>query len=131
MPSNMELKRISASTSPATGVRSAPAVAKLIDTTTCIGCKACEVACQEWNDLLGEDAAGSAPAAFAALAELGGYQTQPDLTADFWNLIRFNEHVERRPDGTERFHWLMAKDQRAKDRWVLVSLILCSLEPLC
>jgi Fe-S-cluster-containing dehydrogenase component len=23
----------------------------LIDTTTCIGCKACEVACVEWNDL--------------------------------------------------------------------------------
>ena len=27
------------------------ASAKLIDTTTCIGCKACEVACLEWNDL--------------------------------------------------------------------------------
>src|ERR1700726_841286 len=26
-------------------------VCKLIDTTTCIGCKACEVACMEWNDL--------------------------------------------------------------------------------
>jgi len=25
-------------------------VCKLIDTTTCIGCKACEVACMEWND---------------------------------------------------------------------------------
>ncbi len=25
-------------------------VAKLVDTSTCIGCKACEVACQEWND---------------------------------------------------------------------------------
>ncbi len=21
------------------------------DTTTCIGCKACEVACKQWNDL--------------------------------------------------------------------------------
>ncbi len=26
-------------------------VCKLVDTTTCIGCKACEVACAEWNDL--------------------------------------------------------------------------------
>ena len=26
-------------------------VCKLIDTTTCIGCKACEVACVEWNDM--------------------------------------------------------------------------------
>ena len=27
-------------------------VCKLVDTTTCIGCKACEVACVEWNDML-------------------------------------------------------------------------------
>ncbi|MEW9589707.1 hypothetical protein AB3H32_14705 [Escherichia coli] len=26
-------------------------VAKLIDVTTCIGCKACQVACSEWNDI--------------------------------------------------------------------------------
>src|SRR5262245_62857171 len=81
MPSNMELKRISASPAPATGVRKAPQVAKLIDTTTCIGCKACEVACQEWNDLLGIDESGPAQ------VEFGSYQTQPDLTANFWNLI--------------------------------------------
>ena len=29
-------------------------VAKLIDVTTCIGCKACQVACSEWNDLRAE-----------------------------------------------------------------------------
>src|SRR5215470_4287073 len=105
MPSNMELKRISASPAPATGVREATQVAKLIDTTTCIGCKACEVACQEWNDLLGIDEAGPAH------VEFGSYQTQPDLTANFWNLIRFNEHVEKNPDGGESLRWLMAKDQ--------------------
>ncbi|MBZ5534793.1 MAG: formate dehydrogenase subunit beta [Acidobacteriia bacterium] len=105
MPSNMELRRISATPSPATGVRTAPTVAKMIDTTTCIGCKACEVACQEWNDLFNADIALEAP------SEFGSYQTMPDLTANFWNLIRFNEHVEKRPDGSEKFHWLMAKDQ--------------------
>lgn len=26
-------------------------VAKLIDVTTCIGCKACQVGCSEWNDI--------------------------------------------------------------------------------
>lgn len=104
MPSNMEIRRISATPSPATGVRTAPTVAKLIDTTTCIGCKACEVACQEWNDLYNVEAE-------TAPHEFGSYQTLPDLTANFWNLIRFNEHVEKRPDGTEKFHWLMAKDQ--------------------
>jgi formate dehydrogenase iron-sulfur subunit len=106
MPSNMELKRISASPAPATGVREAPQVAKLIDTTTCIGCKACEVACQEWNDLLGIDEAVE-----PVQVEFGSYQTQPDLTANFWNLIRFNEHIERNTDGSESMHWLMAKDQ--------------------
>ena len=29
-------------------------VAKLIDVTKCIGCKACQVACMEWNDLRDE-----------------------------------------------------------------------------
>jgi formate dehydrogenase beta subunit len=106
MPSNMEFKRISASPFPATGVRQAPQVAKLIDTTTCIGCKACEVACQEWNDLLGIDELVE-----NTNVQLGSYQTQPDLTANFWNLIRFNEHVEREADGAETMHWLMAKDQ--------------------
>jgi len=105
MPSNMDLRRISATPSPATGVRIAPTVAKLIDTTTCIGCKACEVACQEWNDLFNEEREAESP------HEFGSYQTLPDLTANFWNLIRFNEHVEQRPDGSEKFHWLMAKDQ--------------------
>jgi formate dehydrogenase iron-sulfur subunit len=106
MPSNMELKRISASPAPPTGVREAPQVAKLIDTTTCIGCKACEVACQEWNDLLGID-----EAAEPVQVEFGSYQTQPDLTANFWNLIRFNEHAEQNADGGESLRWLMAKDQ--------------------
>ena len=72
-----------------------PIVAKLIDTTTCIGCKACEVACQEWNDH-----------GFTLADNPGTYQTQPDLGHDFWNLIYFNE-VEH--DGS--FAWLMAKYQ--------------------
>ena len=49
------------------------------DTTVCIGCKACEVACQEWNDLLGMDATSE-----DTTVQLGTYQTQPDLTATFW-----------------------------------------------
>ncbi len=107
MPSILEIRRISASPSPAAGVRSAPKVAKLIDTTTCIGCKACEVACQEWNDLVGLDDVMPP----VTDEHFGTYQTQPDLTANFWNLIRFREYEEKRADGTETFHWLMAKDQ--------------------
>ncbi len=71
-------------------------VAKLIDTTTCIGCKACEAACQEWNDQ------GLTVGTYD-----GSYQTLPDLQFDFWNLIKFNE-VEHDDYG---FAWNMAKYQ--------------------
>ena len=92
----MDIVRISASTPPAPGIRAAATVAKLIDTTTCIGCKACEVACQEWNDLEPEPITG----------DTGTYQTLPTLTAQFWNLIRFNEH-----ESDQGLRWLMRKDQ--------------------
>jgi formate dehydrogenase beta subunit len=77
------------------GLRRLPIVSKYIDTTTCIGCKACEVACQEWNDL-----------PVVPTQQTGSYQTIPALDAAFWNLIKFNE-VEA-PDGLA---WLMRKDQ--------------------
>ena len=91
----LELLRVSASSAPAPGVRSVPTVTKLVDTSTCIGCKACEVACQEWNDLPPEPT-----------TQTGTYQTLPSMTANFWNLIRFNEH--EREGGLS---WLMRKDQ--------------------
>jgi formate dehydrogenase beta subunit len=92
----LELKAISATSSPAPGISQSPVVAKLIDTSTCIGCKACEVACQEWNDLPPE-----------ATVQLGTYQTLPHMTPNFWNLIRFNE-IE---DAGGNLSWLMRKDQ--------------------
>lgn len=93
---SLEIRRISATTAPAPGVREQPTVTKLVDTSTCIGCKACEVACQEWNDLPPEPSGAT-----------GTYQTLPELTANAWNLIRFTEHVEQ----TGSLHWLMRKDQ--------------------
>lgn len=72
------------------------AVCKLIDTTTCIGCKACEVACMEWNDLpFGQTVFGNS------------YQTMPDTRWNYWNLILFSEH--EREDGS--LQWLMRKHQ--------------------
>ncbi|OFW26661.1 MAG: formate dehydrogenase subunit beta [Acidobacteria bacterium RIFCSPLOWO2_02_FULL_65_29] len=91
----LALLRVSASSSPAPGIRLMPTVTKLVDTSTCIGCKACEVACQEWNDLPPE-----------TTVQMGTYQTLPDLTENFWNLIKFREH-----DEGDRLHWLMRKDQ--------------------
>jgi formate dehydrogenase beta subunit len=92
----LEIRRSSASLLGADhGPRRLPVLSKYIDTTTCIGCKACEVACQEWNDLK-----------VVPTAQTGSYQTLPSLDANFWNLIRFEE---READGT--FAWLMRKDQ--------------------
>lgn len=92
----LEIKRSSASMwGTSTGIRQKPVVAKYIDTTTCIGCKACEAACQEWNDLK-----------TVPTHQTGTYQTLPQLDAEFWNLIRFNE---REVEGG--LMWLMRKDQ--------------------
>lgn len=33
------------------GMQREEQVCKLVDNITCIGCKACETACQAWNDL--------------------------------------------------------------------------------
>ena len=71
-------------------------VCKLVDVTTCIGCKACEVACLEWNGY-----------PFRETVFDNTYQTMPDLAWNYYNLIRFNEHVAA--DGT--LSWLMRKDQ--------------------
>jgi formate dehydrogenase iron-sulfur subunit len=71
-------------------------VCKLIDTTTCIGCKACEVACVEWNDM-----------PFQPTMFDNTYQTMPDTNWNYWNLIKFNE--SQHSDGS--FAWLMRKHQ--------------------
>jgi formate dehydrogenase iron-sulfur subunit len=93
---NLEIRRSSASVwGSKTGLRSVPTVSKYIDTTTCIGCKACEAACQEWNDLR-----------TLATQQTGTYQTMPTLHAEYWNLIRFNER-----DFEGGLIWLMRKDQ--------------------
>ena len=66
---NLEIVRISAhpGPTPAVGLKRDLEVAKLIDTTTCIGCKACEVACLEWNGL-----------SFSDTTFQNSYQTMPD-----------------------------------------------------
>jgi formate dehydrogenase iron-sulfur subunit len=81
---------------PGAGVERSEQVCKLIDTTTCIGCKACEVACLEWNGYTFTDTTFD-----------NSYQTMPATRWNYWNLIKFNEH--EREDGTLQL--LMRKDQ--------------------
>ena len=52
----------------------------LIDETRCTGCRACQVACKQWNDLPAE-----------TTRNLGTYQNPPALSASTWSLIEFRE----------------------------------------
>jgi formate dehydrogenase iron-sulfur subunit len=86
----------SATTTPPPRARAHVAeVAKLIDVSKCIGCKACQVACMEWNDL--RDEIGS---------NIGVYDNPSDLTPQSWTVMRFFE-VEPEKD---RLEWLIRKD---------------------
>src|SRR6476659_8606000 len=55
------------------------------DTTTCIGCKACEVACKQWNDL---------PSDGGTLRRGGSYDNTTELNASTWRHVRFVELLE-------------------------------------
>jgi formate dehydrogenase iron-sulfur subunit len=92
---SLDVVRRSASTSPPPGVRQTLEVAKLIDVSKCIGCKACQVACMEWNDL--RDDVG---------VNAGVYDNPPDLTDRSWTVMRFYE--EEIPG--RGLQWLIVKD---------------------
>ena len=91
---SLDITRRSATTTPTPQQRQMTEVAKLIDVSKCIGCKACQSACQEWNDLR-ED---------VGINE-GSYQNPHDLTENSWTLMRFAEHEQ---NGT--LEWLIRKD---------------------
>lgn len=81
--------------SPQTRSGGVEAVTKLIDVSRCIGCKACQVACSEWNDL--RDEVGEC---------VGEYDNPTDLTPDSWQVMRFNEHENEQGN----LEWLIRKD---------------------
>ncbi|MBC8732311.1 formate dehydrogenase subunit beta [Paraburkholderia sp. UCT2] len=94
---SLDIRRVSATTTqppvirePATGT-----VAKLIDVSKCIGCKACQTACMEWNDL--RDEIG---------VNVGVYDNPPDLTEHSWTVMRFAEYENSAGD----IEWLIRKD---------------------
>ena len=92
---SLDITSRSATTTPSPGVRQTQKVAKLIDISKCIGCKACQVACMEWNDLRDEIGTNH-----------GVYDNPLDLTDKSWTVMRFSE-VEVEKDKLE---WLIRKD---------------------
>ena len=93
---SLDITRRSATTTPSPQVRDQIDVAKLIDVSKCIGCKACQVACSEWNDL--RDTVGH---------NVGVYDNPADLSAETWTLMRFSEVSF---DDGKRLEWLIRKD---------------------
>jgi formate dehydrogenase iron-sulfur subunit len=76
------------------------------DTTLCIGCKACEVACKEWNIL---------PADHIGLTG-NSYDNTGELSATTWRHVAFVEHVSDTANGRVtqmppfQSNWLMMSD---------------------
>ena len=93
--SEADLVRRSASSVPQPA-RKLTSVAKLIDTSKCIGCKACESACLEWNNLREEVGFNH-----------GVYDNPLDLTPESLTVMRFSEWIN--PE-TQNLEWLIRKD---------------------
>lgn len=67
---------------------------KLIDVSKCTGCRGCQLACKQWNQMPAKQTKNS-----------GSYQNPPDLQWNTWTLIRFQEVSDK--DGLK---WLFRKD---------------------
>ena len=77
----------------------APTMGFFTDTTLCIGCKACEVACKQWNQLPadGFNFTGNS------------YDNTSHLSATTWRHVAFVEQVEK-TRRRETSRWLMMSD---------------------
>jgi formate dehydrogenase beta subunit len=84
-------------------------VGMLIDTTKCMGCRGCQVACKQWNQLP------------ATKTKFGGtYQNPPKLSATTWTMVHFVEPAmvknkgdvaAQRRDFNGNPEWLFRKQQ--------------------
>ncbi len=55
-------------------------VAMLIDESICMGCRGCQVACKQWNDLPGEQT-----------TQRGSYENPADLSPSTWTRVKYTE----------------------------------------
>jgi formate dehydrogenase iron-sulfur subunit len=74
---------------------SSESMGMLIDTTKCMGCRGCQVACKQWNGLKAER---------TTFFGGPGYQNPPALSADTFTLITFTEI-----EGEDGLRWIFTK----------------------
>jgi formate dehydrogenase iron-sulfur subunit len=67
----------------------------LIDTTVCMGCRGCQVACKQWHDLPAEET-----------KNMGTYENPPDLSFNTYKVVKMREEVI---DG--KLNWLFFPEQ--------------------
>jgi formate dehydrogenase iron-sulfur subunit len=80
------------------GDEAQPRMGFFTDTSVCIGCKACEVACKEWN-LVPED---------GFVWTGNSYDNTGQLSASTWRHVAFVEKKVRDGEGIDQ--WLMSSD---------------------
>jgi len=96
-----------------------PRMGFFTDTSVCIGCKACEVACKEWNDVPD-----------SGLNLLGmSFDNTGALTANSWRHVAFIEQPAARPEREAQFLGMPSFDLPGRDgqpertdfRWLMMS----------
>ena len=71
--------------------------AMLIDTTRCIGCRSCQVACKQWHELSAEK---------TLFFNGSGYQNPPNLSEDTYTLVTYTEIEDK-----DKISWTFVKRQ--------------------
>ena len=77
-----------------------PIKTTLIDITRCIGCRACQVACKQWNEREGE---------LTELQDYMGFQNPATLSAKTYTLITFHELPDERAPGGLNYLFTMRR----------------------
>ena len=74
------------------------------DTTVCIGCKACQVACHQWNDLPAES---SGPNNGLPVLSGDSYDNTRSFSDVNWRHVKF---IEQFSEDRSEAAWLMMSD---------------------
>jgi formate dehydrogenase iron-sulfur subunit len=92
-----------------------PATGFYTDTTVCIGCKACEVACKQWNQLPADGFEWTG----------NSYDNTGELSGTSWRHVKFIEQFQPRPSSCDGAASRIALDlvpaAAQPNRWLMMS----------
>jgi formate dehydrogenase iron-sulfur subunit len=88
-----------------------PATGFYTDTTVCIGCKACEVACKQWNQLPADGFNWTG----------NSYDNTGDLSATSWRHVKFIEQLRPENESGGRISLEVLPGEPTPGRWLMMS----------